>query len=454
MNFSPKYLELANFDSRIGKSDLRMTGRLENFIPYVFSNGTIRGNINLTSNALDANEFLSGPETPTDTSQVDTSTMSVIEIPKNVDFALNANVSHIYFDRMDISAVKGKLVIKEGKVNMDNIGMNMLDGSLIMSGEYNPLNIQKPTVAFDIKASGFDIPTTIKSFSMLSKIASSAKEVKGKVSTQFTLAATLDNTLSPVLNTINAKGKLQSNEIGFTNSKVFGQVADFLKKDDLRNPVMKDINLSFTAKDGRIYIEPFDTKISDLKMNIGGNMGFDQTLNFKAKVSIPRSSLGPVNNAVDNILALVATKGFNVKLSDVINLNVKIGGTTTNPEVRPEWGGSGSDDPSNDSDKGTTKEEVKKKSKEELIADAEKEAKRLNDEAVALADKIRFESKDKADKLEAEGNKKGGFAAQAAKVAAKQLRKEGEVTAQKLIKDADTKGKVLIEKAKQGDANP
>ena len=458
MNFSPKYVDLASFDSKIGKSDLKMTGRLENFVPYVFNNQTIRGNLNITSNILDANEFLSGGETPTDSVPLDSSAMSVIEIPKNVDFSMKATVNHIYYDKMDISSVNGNLLVKDGKVNMDNISMKMLDGSLLMSGEYNTQNVKKPTVAFSINASGFDIPTTIKSFSMLSKIASSAKEVKGKVSTQFTMTATLDTALSPIYSTINAKGKLQSNEIGFTNSKVFGQVADFLKNDALRNPVMKDVNISFTAKDGRIYIDPFNTKIADFKMNIGGDMGFDQSLNFKAKISIPRSTLGPVNNAVDDILALISSKGVNVKLSDVINLNVKIGGTATKPEVRPEWGGSVNDESSTTSSKESTKDvvkdEVKKKTKEELIAEAEKEAERLNAEALTLAEKVRKESKDNADKLESEGNKKGGFAAQAAKVAASKLRKEGENAAQRIIRDADAKGKALIEKAKQDNPNP
>jgi hypothetical protein len=453
MNFSPKFVDLSSFDSRIGKSDLKLTGRLENFIPYVFNNQTLKGNLNVTSNLLDANEFLTGEETPVDTAQVDTTAMTVFEVPKNIDFTMNARVNHIYYDKIDISNINGKLVVKDGKVNMDNISMNMLDGSLNVSGEYNTQNIKKPTVAFDMNVKGFDIPTTIKSFSMLNKVASAAKEVKGKVSTQFTMTATLDTTMSPVLNSIDAKGKLQSDNIGFTNSKVFGKIADFLKSDGLRNPVMKDVNISFKVKDGRIYIDPFDTKLSDFKMNIGGDMGLDQTLNFKAKLSVPRSKLGPLNDLADNLLSKAASKGLNIKVSDVINLNVKIGGTTTNPDVKPDWGGS---DDSKESPKETVKETIKEtvkaKSKEEalkLIADAEKDSVKFHEEAVQLADKIRKEAKINADKLIAEGNKKGGLAATAAQFAANQLKKEGDAAAKKVVKEADAKGKALIQKAKQ-----
>ncbi len=453
MNFSPKFVDLTSFDSRIGKSDLKMNGRLENFIPYVFNNQTIKGNLNVTSNILDANEFLTGESVPVDTAQAVTP-MSVFEIPKNIAFTMHTKINHIYYDKLDISNLNGNLGVKDGKVNMDNLNMNMLEGSLNVSGEYNTQNIKKPTVALDMKVAGFDIPTTIKSFSMLGKIAASAKEVKGKVSTQFTMTATLDSTMSPVLNSIYAKGKLQSDNIGFTNSKVFGTLAGILKNDALKNPVMKDVNLSFIIKDGRIYIDPFDTKIASFKMNIGGDMGLDQTLNFKAKMGIPRTSLGPANDLINVLTSKAASKGLNVKLSDEIKLNVKIGGTTTNPEVKPDWGGS--DDDSKESVKETVKETIKEQGKkytkeeaEKLIADAEKEAIRLHDEAVVLADQIRKEANINADKLIAEGNKEGGFAAVAAKAAAKELRKGGESAAKKLINEADAKGKALIEKAKQ-----
>jgi len=452
MKFNPRFVDLATFDSRIGKSDLKMNGRLENFIPYVFNSKTIKGNLNITSNLLDANEFLSGGET-VDTAQVDTTAMSVIEIPTNIDFVINAKVNHIYYDKMDITNLNGKLAVKDGKVNMDNLNMNMLEGSLNVSGEYNTQNIKKPTVAFDMKVSGFDIPTTIKSFSMLSKIASSAKEVTGKVSTQFTMTATLDTTMSPELNSIYAKGKLQSDNIRFTNSKVFGSVADILKNDAFRDPVMKDVNLSFVVKDGRIYIDPFDTKVASVKMNIGGDMGLDQTLNLKAKMAIPRTTLGPANDLINALTSKVAAKGINIKLSDEIKMTIKIGGTTTNPEIKPDWGGR--DDDSKGSDKETVKETIKEQGKkytkeeaEKLIADAEKESVRLHDEAVVLGDQIRKEANVNAEKLIAEGKKQGGFAAAAAKAAADQLKKEGNTAAKRLVKEADAKGKALVEKAK------
>jgi len=453
LNFSPKYVDLAKFDSQIGKSDLKMSGRIENFIPFVFTDETLKGNLNVSSNLLDVNEFLIGEETPEDTAAVDTSAMTVVEIPKNIDFILKTDIKHIYYDKLDISNLNGKIIVNSGKANMDNLSMNMLEGSMIMNGVYNSQDIKAPTVDFDIKITDFDIPSTFKAFSTLKKVAPVAKDMKGKISTSFIINAILDTAMSPVLNTIYAKGKLQSKDITITNSKVFGKAADALKKESLRNPNLKDVNLSFVIKDGRVYIEPFDTKISDFKTNFGGDMGLDQTLNFKAKMSVPSNELGAASNLLSSLTSKANEKGLNIKTPSELKLNLKILGTTTKPDVQIDWGSGseGAKGSAAESVKETAKEEVKKGAKEQadkLIADAEIEAERIKTEAAQLADKTRKEAEENAKKIEAEGKKKGGLAAQAAKVTAKEVRKQGEAAAQKVIKEADNKSKTVIEKAK------
>ena len=93
MNFSPKYV-LASFDARMGASDIQLDGRLENFIPYVFNDQTIKGTLNLRSTLIDLNEFMEGETEETEEVQ-DTIPMSVIEVPKNIDFVLSSNIRKV-----------------------------------------------------------------------------------------------------------------------------------------------------------------------------------------------------------------------------------------------------------------------------------------------------------------------------------------------------------------------
>jgi len=454
LNFTPRYVNLANLDLTIASSDIHMNGRLENFIPYVFKDSTLTGNLSVYSNHIDVNELLTGKST-TEEEIADSTAMSVIELPDNISFDAKVDMKKIIYDKLIISNLAGSVNLSGGVATMKNLSMSMLDGYVKMTGFYDPRNIKSPLVNFDFDMQNINIPTAFKSFTTLQKISPAVEDMTGRVSTQFKFSSQLDTVMMPVFNSINAYGKLQSKSIGISNSKAFAKLADFLKKDEFRNPSLKDVNVSFSIKDGRIYIEPFDTRIADTKMNFGGDMGVDQTLNFKVKVSVPSSYLGGTADLANDLL-----DKYGAKLPPTIDVNLKILGTSSKPDVQFDTGSGAAE--SSPSAMQTAKEvaqekidevkdEAKQKAKAEvdkLIADAEKEAERIRAEASVQAEKIRKEAETQALKTEEEGKKKGPIAERAAKEVAKKIRLNGEAAAQKVITEADAKADAIIEKAK------
>ena len=87
------------------------------------------------------------------------------------------------------------------------------------------------------------------------------------------------------------QGNLQSDEITLVESETFNKMKEILKLGDKYTNTFKDINISFKIADGRIFVSPFDVKTGNLKMNISGDQGIDQTLNYIVKTEIPRSDL-------------------------------------------------------------------------------------------------------------------------------------------------------------------
>ena len=72
MAFDPRKIDLQKLDGKIGRSDFSVNGSVLNYLAYVFGdNNVIKGNVNLSSNLLDLNEFMSDTEkdTPEDTTQ-------------------------------------------------------------------------------------------------------------------------------------------------------------------------------------------------------------------------------------------------------------------------------------------------------------------------------------------------------------------------------------------------
>jgi hypothetical protein len=85
---------------------MQMNGELSNFFAYTFGNGTLKGILNFTSSMIDANEFLTPEETARATHHNDTTSITAPEIPDNIDFTLNANISKLLYTNMDIKVYR------------------------------------------------------------------------------------------------------------------------------------------------------------------------------------------------------------------------------------------------------------------------------------------------------------------------------------------------------------
>ena len=106
MAFTPQYLNLETFDARLGKSDIHLDGKLQNFIAYALKGQTVKGVLNVSSQYIDAAQFMTeekveGPAT--DTGAVQEEKMSVIIVPKNIDFTLNTNIRKVSLGKIDFT---------------------------------------------------------------------------------------------------------------------------------------------------------------------------------------------------------------------------------------------------------------------------------------------------------------------------------------------------------------
>lgn len=84
LNFTPQFVELVSFDAKMGKSDIKATGKIEDFLQYVFKDSLIKGNFNMSANLIDLNELMTATSTDTVAAKTiaDSSAMSVVLIPK------------------------------------------------------------------------------------------------------------------------------------------------------------------------------------------------------------------------------------------------------------------------------------------------------------------------------------------------------------------------------------
>ena len=399
LNFTPRYVALSDMNVKIGRNDISANGRLENFIPFVLKNALLKGSLNVQSNYFNANDFMSG-NTEVETAQ-DSSVMMAFEVPKNIDFTLDASFKEVVFDNLNMKNTSGKVLVKDGKVELKNLKTNALDGTIILNGYYSTAtDPKKPEVNMDIDIREASYSETFKSFDMVKKIAPIFEAIGGKYSVKLDMKTLLDEHFSPDLAALAASGTLQSKEVDIQNVKALQAMAKALNNEKLANLSVKDLKLPFSITDGRVHTKPFDMNTGVGKMNLTGSTGIDQTIDYSVKLDLPENTL---NGKAGNLKA-----------------NVKIKGTFANPKIEID-----------------TQEMIN-----QVVDEAKAEAnEKISEELQKQIDKIKEEADKQGKKLIEEAEKVSNPLARAAAVAtAKQ-------TANKLNEEAEKQAQSLLGKA-------
>lgn len=432
LNFSSKFVELAGFDAMMNGSDLKADGRIDNLLQYVFKKELLKGTFNIQSDNMDMNKLMTsssttgqpdrqaGNQQPT---TADTTSLSVIPVPANIDFMLIASIKKLLYSAMEINDLSGIIHIHDSEAELKNLKMKTMGGSLAMSGTYDTRNIDKPKFDLNLDATDFDIPKTAKAFATVEKLAPVAKYTNGRVSTQLNINSELDKKMMPVMSTLNGNGTLNTKSVVVAGFEPMNKLADALKNPDLKKAAFGDLNLTYHIKDGRVTTDPFDVKIGSIKAKAGGSTGIDQTIDYVWNMEIPRAALGSqANDVINGLVSKANSSGANVSVGDIINVKALFGGTVLSPTVKTDLKDAGNKavDDLKDAAKQKAQEELdkakaeaEKKVNEELgkaKADAQK---KLDDEkakAQAEADRLKAEAeqkaKEEADKLKEEGKNK------------------------------------------------
>jgi hypothetical protein len=451
LNFTNQFVELAAFDALMGKSDVKANGKIDNFMQYIFKDSLIVGHFNVQSNLMDLNQLMASTE-PTTAAQpaaADTVPMTVVEVPGNIDFILNANITKLLYDNLVIDNMNGNIEIKKRKVDMTNLNLGLLGGKVLMNGFYETTNPKKPTVDLSFKVDNFDIQKTFAAFNTVQKLAPIGQYAKGMfTATLENFKADLDQTMSPILSTLHGNGVFKTSSVTVGGFPAFVKLGEALKIEQLKNLNIQNVVAEYEFKDGRVNLRnPVKVKIDKIDAEITGSTGFDQTIDYNWKMNVPTEMFGAqANTMVAGLLGQASSAiGTTVSMPKTVKVNVGFGGTVMKPTVKT--GTKAGEAGASIKDQAVTA--VKDKANEEaqkILADAQAQVAKIKADAQAASDKLKAEAYALADKqVEEVKNPLGKIAA---KKAAELAKKEADKQAQKILDEAEVKSQKILEDAK------
>ena len=325
--FNPSRVNLQEFKATTGKSDLSITGVLENFYGFIFRNQELKGNFNMNSNQIAVDDFMTTSE-PTKAEAK--GKPEAMKIPAFLNCSLTAKANTVLYDNLTLKDVSGKLIVKDQAVTLDNVKTNIFGGQIGVNGMVSTKE-KTPKFNMNLNLNQVNIAESFTQLDMLKKIAPIAGIINGKLNSTIKLSGNLDaKEMTPDLKTISGDllGQLLSTTVNSKNSTLLSALSSNIKFIDMSKVNLNDIKAAVSFKDGKVNVKPFDIKYQDMKVTVAGTHGFDQLMNYNLKFDVPAKYLGTdVNNLIAKLTPANAAKLENIPV------NAILGGSFTTPKI-------------------------------------------------------------------------------------------------------------------------
>ncbi|MBD8491117.1 hypothetical protein IFO69_20350 [Echinicola sp. CAU 1574] len=331
-DFSPQAINLTKFDARLGESPVQANGSLSNYMAYLFKDTSVlTGRLDINSSKFNINEWMTESEETT----ADTTSLTLIELPKNVNFTMSVKADEVLYDNLVFTNAKGMMTLKDGILTFKDAGMNTMGGQLTLNGAYNTQNIKDPKFNMDFNMLGVSIQEAFKSFNTIKAFAPIAEHLNGDFTTNFSLSGNLGQDMMPVLSSLDGDGLIKVAQAALKDSKIIGGITSLTKLKDGNTLEIKDLNLKAEIKDGMLNVSPFDIKLWDYQANIQGSTGFDGSISYLVNMQVPAGKFGSQANSL-----LASISGTEVTGDTKIPVAINLGGTYQQPKISLAGGNS------------------------------------------------------------------------------------------------------------------
>jgi hypothetical protein len=339
IGFNQKTISLKNLAGNYLNTNFSANGVFNNLVGYAMQDQPLSGTLNVIADKMNLNDWMG-----TDTASAGTATSSATAtpdpfiVPANINLIINAKAGKVKYDKVDYNNINGTLVLNDETIKLQNVKTEALDGTVTFNGSYSTkTNKKEPAINLSYDVKDVDVQKAFYSFNTIQKLMPVGQFIAGKLQSQLSMTGKLNSNMMPDLSTLTGKGNLLLIEGLLKKFAPLEKLATTLQIDELKSITIKDIKNYIEFANGKVLVKPFTVKVKDIEMQIGGMHGFDQSLDYAIQMKVPRKYLGNEgNNLLNNLVSQATGKGIPVKLGDVVNLNIKMGGKITDPTIKTE----------------------------------------------------------------------------------------------------------------------
>lgn len=339
LDFKGRTLQLQNLDIRYLSSNITGNGQINNLTGYILSDEPLTGNLQLNADRVNLNEWMGNaninPAASPSGNQVRSGSAKAFLVPAEMDIRIQFKAGQLQYDQVQYNNINGYMRMSDERVLLENVGANALDGSLLINGSYSTkINKEQPDISLSYDIKDMNVQKAFYAYNSMQALMPIGKFLSGKLHSQLSLTGNLDGEMLPLLNSLTGKGNLLLLEGVLAKFAPLEKIAAILDIDRLKSISIKDIKNYIEFSNGKVLVKPFTVKVQDIEMEITGFHGFDQSLDYGIKMKVPRALIGAKGNTlINNLVAKANAAGVPVSPGEIVNLQLKLTGTMSRPDV-------------------------------------------------------------------------------------------------------------------------
>ncbi|HLZ17128.1 MAG TPA: AsmA-like C-terminal region-containing protein, partial [Cyclobacteriaceae bacterium] len=289
--FTPAKIVLEKLEGKFGRSRVKLKGDISNYMALIVgSKDLIKGDLDPSCDTLDLNEWMPPPQTASgklipvaDTTHT---RLTVIEVPRNIDFVFDSEIQVLKYEDLEITNMNGEINVRDGTLSLHETGFNSLNAKFNVSGGYNTRDMAHPVFDMDLDVKDLDINLAYREIGLLRRLAPSAANVYGKFSITYKLKGELAKDMQPKLETLAGGGVMRIADAKIKGMKLFEEISKSAKKNEIKDPHLKDFAMETEIRDNKIVVKPFSIKVSGFDADIEGVNTMSGMINYLVKIEL------------------------------------------------------------------------------------------------------------------------------------------------------------------------
>ncbi|MEM0999222.1 MAG: AsmA-like C-terminal region-containing protein [Bacteroidota bacterium] len=326
-----RHVQVRFLAGKVGQSDFRIQGTVTDYLPRLFGDeARVRGRVELLSDRLLVDEWLRAdpPVTATETAPKD---RFAFRLPRGMDLAIRANVGEFHLADFHATQVTGDLHLHDQQLKLHQLTLNSLEGAMQVAGSLKVLTRDRCAVRLDARINDINVHQACRSFRQLAAFALVEDNLFGRFSGDVHLSGELDQYLGLDPATLVSYGTVELRDGQLKDFEPLEGLAGFVKLEELRDVRFSDVRTGFRIEEEYFYVPKLKVQANRYKLEMVGRHGFDNRLDYKVYVELPRKEARRTRNV--EVLEYIETDaGDPIK----VVIPVRITGTVDHPKYKLE----------------------------------------------------------------------------------------------------------------------